>query len=439
MLSVAPGGANAERRHGMAAAVEWLAPDDRAGLERRVIVSSSLAHAGTHALELVYAALLVRIGFEFGADLAILGAIGNAGTLTFGLFAAPSGWLVDRYGPRAVMTLSMGSAALFALIVAFSPNLWLLAASLTLLGAGIGLYHPAGISMVATVASRRGIALATHGVAGIVGIAFAPGAAIGIAIAADWRAAYVAFAALAAGSAVLIWRISPDQDTAERAAAESAQAQLARPPAVRRTAPPPPGGWFTRPLLLLYAAAVGVGFIYRGSLTFLAVHFERELGISLFGWSAEAIAGATASLALLLAVLGLVSGGWLSDRMPLERAILPYALTTPLFLFAMAGMGGGWLLLAAAGFAIGSWAQQPIMNGLIADYAPPGAVGRSFGVWFALVFGVGSLASTVTGVVSERWSTGATFAVLAVCGVLVALLLIAVAQGAERRRAALEA
>ena len=130
-----------------------------------MIASASMAHAGTHALELVFAALLVRIGFEFGADLAMLGAVGNAGTLTFGVFALPSGWLVDRYGPRAVMTLALGSAALFALVVAVSPTLWLLAGSLTLLGAGIGLYHPAGISMVATVSSRRGAALATHGVA----------------------------------------------------------------------------------------------------------------------------------------------------------------------------------------------------------------------------------------------------------------------------------
>ena len=423
----------------MTAIAGALAPEERTSLERRVIVSASLAHAGTHALELVYAALLVRIGFEFGADLAMLGAVGNAGTLTFGLFALPSGWLVDRYGPRAVMTLSMGSAAAFALIVALSPNLWLLAASLTLLGAGIGLYHPAGISMVATVASRRGIALATHGVAGIVGIAFAPGVAIGIAIATDWRVAYVAFAALAAGVAIVVWQISPDYETAQRAAAESGRAEQATPPARRRTTPPPPGGWFTRPLLVLYAAAIGVGFIYRGSLTFLAVHFERELGVSLFGWDAEAIAGATASLALLLAVIGLVTGGWLSDRIALERAILPYAVATPFFLFAMGGVGGVGLLLAATGFAICSWAQQPIMNGLIADYAPPGMVGRSFGVWFLLVFGVGSLASSVTGVVSERWGTGETFVVLAAVGVAVALLLIGVAQGAERRRGAFEA
>ena len=142
---------------------EWFKVRNR--LERRVIASASIAHATTHSLELVFAALLVPIGIEFGADLAVLGVVGNAGALTFGVFALPSGWLVDRFGPRAVMTLALGGAAVFAMLVALSPNLLVLAVTLALLGAGIGLYHPAGISLVATVAKRRGMALATHGVA----------------------------------------------------------------------------------------------------------------------------------------------------------------------------------------------------------------------------------------------------------------------------------
>ena len=415
------------------------APTGRTSLERRVIVSASLAHGATHSMELVFAALLVRIGLEFGADLAVLGVVGNAGTLTFGGFALPSGWLVDRRGPRAVMTFAMGSAAVCAVLVALAASLLLLAAALALLGAGIGLYHPAGTAMVATVSSRRGMALATHGIAGILGIAIAPAIAIGVAIAVDWRAAYVVFAAAAAGVAVLIWRIAPDRDETARAVAARAEAVRAAPSAQPRTTPPAVRTWFTAPLVIIYLSAIGTGFIYRGSLTFLAVHLERELGLSLFGWDAEALAGATASLALLAGVLGLASGGWLSDRLPVERAILPYALLTPLFLAAMGVSAGVVLLLAAGGFAICSWAQQPIMNGLITDYAPEGAVGRSFGVSFTLVFGVGSVASTFTGIISERWDTNATFLALAACGGVVAVLQLTLAWGARRRRRALEA
>ena len=406
-------------------------------LERSVIASAALAHGSTHAIELVYAALLVRIGLEFDADLAVLGVVGTAGTITFGTFALPSGWLVDHLGPRTVMTAAMASAAVFAILVAASPNLLVLAITLSLLGAGIGLYHPAGTAMVATVATRRGVALGIHGTAGIIGIAVAPAAAIGIAIAYDWRAAYIVFGIAAALVALFIWRMAPGREQVAAAVAHRAQVAASAPAHHRRTTPPAIRTWFTVPLILIYLSAIGTGFIYRGSLTFLALHLERELGISMFGWDAEAIAGATASLALLAGILGQTTGGWLSDRIPVERAILPYAILTPVFLAVMGVSAGIVLLIAAAGFAVCSWAQQPVMNGLITDYAPDGAVGRSFGISFTLIFGVGSIASTVTGIISERWDIGVTFLTLAVCGVAVAATLGALALGAERRHAAL--
>lgn len=44
----------------------------------------------THALELSFAALLVRIGLEFVTNVALIGATTNVGTLTFGATALPS-------------------------------------------------------------------------------------------------------------------------------------------------------------------------------------------------------------------------------------------------------------------------------------------------------------------------------------------------------------
>jgi MFS family permease len=410
-------------------------PDEaRSSLERRVVVSAALAHGATHSLELVFAALLVRIGAEFGADFAVLGAVGNAGTITFGAFALPSGWLVDRRGPRWVMTLALGSAAVFALIVAVSPNLVVLAISLSLLGAGIGLYHPAGTSLVATVATRRGLALASHGVAGNLGIALAPALAIGVSIAFDWRVAYLVFATLAAGVSFLVWRLAPNRDEVAQAVAERQAAHRAAPPIYRRSTPPTDRNWFSTPLLVIFAAAIGTGFIYRGSLTFFATHLEQQLGIELFGWDAEAIAGTFATVVLLAAVFGQFTGGWLSDRVSAERAIVPFTLLIPLFLFLMSISVGVALLLAGAGFVVANFAQQPVVNSLITDYAPEGAVGRAFGLSFTLTFGVGSLASSVAGVITERYDTSATFLALSLVGVLVSIAMVSVLFGAERRR-----
>ena len=410
-----------------------------ASMGRRVIASAGLAHAMTHTLELTFAALLVRIGLEFGADVAVLGAVANAGTVTFGATALPSGWLVDRFGPRAVMVASMWVAAAFALVVAVSPSLLFLAIALTFLGAGIGLYHPAGTSMVATVAERRGLALAVQGIAGNLGVALAPIAAVGIAIAFDWRVAYAVFGVAAFAVGLLVWRIAPSREEAYEAVAARARRLVISARGRHRSSPPLERRWLTLPLLLIYVAAILQGFIYRGSLTFLTLHLRNHLGIHIFGWDPDAVAGAAATTVLLAAVFGQILGGTLSDRIPVERALLPFiALGAPL-LFLIGASTGVFLLAAGAGFVFVNFAQQPIFNGLITDYSPSGTVGRAFGISFFLTFGVGSFAASFAGMIAARRGTPEVFYALTVVAFTMVVAMAVVAAGAERRRPLLEA
>lgn len=411
-------------------------------MERRVIASAALAHAMTHALELTFAALLLRVGAEFGASLATLGGIAFAGTLTFGAAALPAGYLSDRFGPRAVISGAMLTAALCALLVAVSPNLPVLAIALAILGAAIGLYHPPGTAMVSTVFARRGRAFAIHGIAGNIGVSGAPLIATAFALLIDWRAAYVGLAVLAAGVALLVRRVAPDRLEAQQRARDATQASIDEASAHRvgarvRSTPPAERSWTAPPLLLVYAATVGTGFVYRGALTFLPAHLEEHLDLALFGWTPQAIAGAMSSLVLFAAVFGQVAGGWMSDRMPLERAGVPIVLLLVPALVLVSASGGVLLLVAAALFGLVNFAQQPVFNGLVADYAPRGAAGRAFGISFFLSFGVGSSAAWFAGAVAERWGTGATFAMLAGIAVALSLMILTVLASAERRRRAI--
>src|SRR4029453_5069965 len=90
----------------------------------------------------------------------------------------------------------------------------------------------------------------------------------------------------------------------------------------RRSTPPAQRSWTAPPLLLVYTATIGTGFVFRGALTFLPAHLEQHLDLALFGWTPQAIAGAMSSLVLFAAVFGQIAGGWLSARMPLERVAL---------------------------------------------------------------------------------------------------------------------
>jgi MFS family permease len=404
-------------------------------MERRVIVSASLAHATTHGLELTFAALLLRIGLEFGADLAVMGLIVNVGTFTFGATALPSGYLTDRYGPRAVMAVGTAAAAGFALLVALSPTLPVLAVTLSLLGAALGLYHPAGTSMVATVQRRRGLAFAVHGIAGNLGVALAPAIGTVIAIVFGWREAYLVYAAFAAVVSLTVWRIAPTRAESEAVtvAGETAPVAVAE-SGLPRTAPPAERRWTTRPLIFVFIVSIGMGFIYRGALTFLVAHLQENIGFTIFGWTPEAIAGAMATIVLLAAVPGQIMGGVLSDRIPVERAALPIMAVNPLMLALMASTSGLALILVSIGFVVTNFSQQPILNGLIADYAPDRAAGRAFGVSFFMTFGLGSFAGTIAGAVAENSGTGPMFTMLAVVAVGLLAAMLVVAADAERRR-----
>ncbi len=390
----------------------------------------------THSLELTFAALLVRIGLEFGADLAVLGIVANVGTVTFGTTALPAGYLSDRFGPRAVISSCMFAGAGFAFLVAMAPNLVLLGGALALLGAAIGLYHPAGTSMVSTVAGRRGMAFAVHGIAGNLGVALVPVVAVGTAIATDWRLAYVVLGVAALAVGFIVRRVAPSKGEAEANSRAANLAARAAPAAGKgaRTTPPDPRSWFALPLLLVFLCSIGTGFIYRGSLTFLPAHLEEHLNFSLFGWSPEAITGAMTTAVLLPALLGQFMGGYFSDRIPVERVAVPIVALTAPALMLVGATGGVVLLVCAAGFVIANFAQQPIVNGLIADYAPQGAAGKAFGISFFLTFGVGSVAASITGVVAARAGTPAAFYVLGGVATGIALVTLAIAAGAERRR-----
>ena len=155
----------------------------------QLVLYTSLAHALVHALELTYAALLLRIGDEFDQGKFALGIIAQVGAFAFGASALPSGALVDRLGAQRVLFFCFLGAAGGAVLVGLSPDEFFLGAFLAVLGLAIGLYHPAGLALIAQGARQRGIALGYHGVAGNIGVAMAPAVAVGLSAAFDWRAA----------------------------------------------------------------------------------------------------------------------------------------------------------------------------------------------------------------------------------------------------------
>lgn len=370
--------------------------------QARLVGYVSAAHGLVHAIELTYPALLSYIEAEFGSNLLILGVIASVFAFAFGASALPSGALVDRLGSRRVLLALFLGAALVLLLVAASPNPLWLAISLSTLGLVIGLYHPAGISLIARGVEQRAMAFGYHGISGNVGMAVAPAVAIGMAEAFGWRWAYVLLAAIAAVVAVFLWLIALPQPASEPPAA----AASAQPPA---TAAPNARPSPSLALVLIYCVWVLNGFVYRGTITFLPKHIEDHLGVDLFGISAGAWAGSLTTAALAAGAVGQYVGGWLALRNPLERlAPLLTGVSVPALLL-VGVLGGPGLVALAATFIFFNFAAQPIYTALLADYSPQQALGRSYGLSFFASFGLGSTAASFAGFFADRWGTGAAF------------------------------
>ncbi len=406
--------------------------------ERRLLTYTALAHSLTHIIELTYPVLLTRIAVDFGVRAVILGTIASIFAWAFGGSAIPAGFLTDRLGSRRVLVYAFSGATVSLVLVGLSPNEWFLAGTLALLGLCIGLYHPAGLSLIAQGVRQRGLALGLHGVAGNVGQALAPALAVGLAIMVDWRLAFFVLAGMAAVLAVVLSittlrlpgeaeALVAGNESPKPAEGASAQTGGRLPASEARPGEPEtrPAAGLMMPLLLVYAAFVLNGIVYRGAITFLPKHMEELVDPKL--------GGAFVTVALLMGAVGQLVGGTLSQRVRLERLAPVLAVLTVPALVLTGVVSGALLVVIASVFIFFYFANQPVFTGMIADYTPAGALGRSYGFSFFAGFGLGGTGGVIAGVFVERWDTGAAFLGLSAFLVMTLLLSVVIWLISERR------
>jgi len=386
--------------------------------ERRLIGYAAAAHAVVHIIELTYPALLSRIEGDFGLRAVVTGALATVFGWAFGSSAIPAGFLTDRLGSRQVLVYAFAGSAVLAVFVGLAPNEWFLAAGLLGLGLCSGLYHPAGLSLMAQGVRQRGVALGLHGVAGNTGQAISPAIAIGLAILFDWRLAFFVLAGLSAAMAIVMASIRLNvREGAETIAREPVV------PAGGNTGTPP--NRFMLPLLIVYGGFILGGTVYRGAITYLPQHLENFVNKD-FG-------GAFVTVALLMGAVGQLAGGTLSHRWKLERMAPVIGLLTLPALILTGVVTGPFLVVVASLFVFLYFANQPVFTGLIADYSPPGAVGRSYGISFFAGFGIGSFGGIIAGALVDKWDTHAAFLGLTAFLVLSIALSVVLWIMAERR------
>jgi MFS family permease len=407
--------------------------------DRSIVGLVMVAHAMVHTYELSIPIFMTIWLSQLGVSETLLGGVVTAGYFLFGAGALPGGVLSDRWGSRRLIAGCLAGMGISFLLLSMAQTIWTIGAALVVWGVAASVYHPAGLSLVSKGVVERGEALAWHGIAGNVGIAFGPLATALLLLVLDWTWVAALLAVPAAFATAFALTASFDEHAAtgvhEDAGGGRGTAGLGDADApVRRL-------WSTsRQLFATGFAAVFLlvmvsGLYYRGALTFLPDLLTPLVTLDLpvdFEPGRYVYAGL-----LMVGIFGQYVGGQLTDRKRTERvlgaAFAVLAVTAAVFL-PIAQLGTVPLLLISAVLGFVLFLVQPLYQATVAEYTPVHARGLSYGFTYLGVFGVGAFGAVVSGAVLDHFSPAWLFGVLsgiALLGVGVCGWLITSAEAAE--------
>ena len=324
--------------------------------------------------------------------------------LLFGLTALFWGLLADRFGARPLLLIyfvGSGFASVAAALWLDTPFIFSLA--LAALGFFSGIYHPAGLGLISKEMSRVSIGMGYNGMFGNLGLAMAP-LLTGIM---NWlwgpQAAYLCLGALNLGGAVLMM-VYPMEVSDATTIKEKGE-----------------GNGLLGAFLILLAAMMLGGIVYRGATVILPAYFELKTpmlyqwisGVTQGAFSQNLVATTITSIIFLIGVGGQFSGGQCADRYDPGISYLIF--------FGIAGLAAFWMALARDVLLIGLavifffflLGMQPIENTLVARFAPKRFHHSAFGAKFVLTFGMGALAVKGVAAIETRYDIETVFICLA--------------------------
>ena len=382
--------------------------------ELQAIGLVSAAHFVSHFHTLVLPPLFPFLTQHFGVGFVELGFALTLGAAASVAAQVPMGYLADRLGSRRllILALCLGGSAIASIGLVDSYS-WLLVAAV-LIGIANAVYHPADYAILSAriAASRIGKAFSVHTFAGMFGGAIAPATMLVLAATVGMKAALIVAGLIGFVVAVPLL-LAPG---VEGEAGPSQPVARARPQAQQN------GRVFSPAILGLTVFFILLSLSTSGISNFSVV--------ALMG--AFALPFATANLALTAfltaSAFGVLGGGFVADltRRHGDVAAAGFAINAVIMLLIGTVGFAPPVLIAAMGLAgLLSGMIMPSRDMLVRAAAPPGAVGRAFGIvttGFSIGGTVGPmLFGWIMDSGSPRWVFGASV-IFMVLTVVLALL-----------------
>ena len=119
------------------------------------ILAMVVTHALVHAAGNMQSTIYPDIKREFQLNNFQIGVISAVPPLSQAIFSIPTGWISDRFGSKKIIALSMGMAALGAVIAGFSISPWMFVVAAVLFTLTSTFYHPPAHSYTARTSTIR--------------------------------------------------------------------------------------------------------------------------------------------------------------------------------------------------------------------------------------------------------------------------------------------
>jgi MFS family permease len=383
----------------------------------------------------------LKIRQEFGISATAIGALGSAWALTYGIAQLPSGYLLDRIGPKVLVGAAMILWSLCQAAGGIASTYFLLMLSRIGLGATEAPCFPSATRSVSDWfdVKDRGTPSGVYTSGAYIGPTLAPPILTGLMLAFNWRVMFIVMGLagiVAAGLWLMIYR-DPRAQVLEPQDADYLRANREAKSGVSFRQ------WTSlfrfRAMWVLMLGAFCTGYITWMYQTWLPAYLEMQQHISI------AKTGILASVPLICAFFGALVGGYLSDwlarhgmeliasrRLPLVIGLLLSAAFTGLaaiatsagvaitciavsMFFMQFGITCKWILVTAvtpqaycasaasnqnfAGFLGGT--LSPILTGFIVDVTGSFVVALAIGAVITLI-GAALFQFAMTTVIEEE-------------------------------------
>jgi len=380
------------------------------GREARAIGVVSAAHFVQHFQTLVLPPLFPFLTKHLGVGFVELGFALTIGNIVAVASQLPVGFLVDRVGSRRMLLFGLMVSAIAFISLGLAPSYPHLLLAMAFVGLSGSVFHPADYAILSALipSARVGRAFSVHTFSGFLGNAVAPVTILPIAMAFGLKAAFFTVggvATLAALPLMLVRGIDNRQPIAH-----------AGQPA---------------------APKLGLTAVLTPTIIFLTAFFAllSLSGSGISNFSVVALRGAfdtplaTASVALTvylaMQALGVLAGGYIADKTKhhAEVASAGYAVNACIVLaIATLGLGAAPLILAMGSAGLLGGLIMPSRDMLVRAAAPPGAMGRTFGVVTSGFSMGGMVGPLLFGFIMDhhapRWVFGASVIVMIVVAVV---------------------